>query len=135
MYQQVLTSPSQTVLWLNLLGFHIDLKNNGVFNENLGLAGFYNTTNPLTISGTKIPRFYNVEIAVDDNLYLDINTEITNNLSFISGHIATPRNTKNISIDFLDNATSNNVCPSVKSGCLMTSLKNWAYSLYSATHS
>ncbi|MBT8244061.1 MAG: gliding motility-associated C-terminal domain-containing protein [Winogradskyella sp.] len=86
------------------IGFHIDLINNGTFNQNLGLAGFYNTNNPLSISGTEIPRFFDVEVDVVNHLFLDINTEVANSLAYINGDIITPRNTPNISLDYLENA-------------------------------
>jgi gliding motility-associated-like protein len=86
------------------IGFHGDLINNGTFNQNLGLAGFYSTSVPLTISGNEIPRFYDMEVDVPNALFLNINTEVSNSLSFSSGHIITPRLDPTISIDFLNNA-------------------------------
>lgn len=86
------------------IGFHIDLENDGTFNENLGLAGFYNEDNPLTISGTEIPRFYDMDVAVDNNLFLEISTEVSNGLNYIIGDVITPRNNPNISLDYLSNA-------------------------------
>ena len=86
------------------IGFHTNLINDGTLNQNLGLAGFYNTVQSLSISGTNIPRFHNFEVAVDDNLLLNINTEVSNNLSFISGHVITPRNTPTIALDFVNEA-------------------------------
>ena len=56
------------------IGFHTNLINDGTLNQNLGLAGFYNTVQSLSISGTNIPRFHNFEVAVDDHLLLNINT-------------------------------------------------------------
>ncbi|WP_055445069.1 gliding motility-associated C-terminal domain-containing protein [Lacinutrix himadriensis] len=86
------------------IGFHMDLENDGTFNENLGLAGFYNEDNPLTISGTEIPRFYDMDVAVDNNLFLEISTEVSNGLNYIIGDVITPRNNPNISLDYLSNA-------------------------------
>ncbi|AEH00343.1 gliding motility-associated C-terminal domain-containing protein [Lacinutrix sp. 5H-3-7-4] len=86
------------------VGFHIDLVNNGTFNQNLGLAGFYNSENPLTISGTQTPQFFDMEVAVDNNLILDINTEVANTLSYIIGDVISPRNNITISLDYLSNA-------------------------------
>lgn len=86
------------------IGFHIDLINNGVFNENLGFVGFYNSLNSLSISGTQPLRFFDMEVDVNDNLFIGITTEIENSLSFTVGDIITPRNNPNISIDFLQNA-------------------------------
>lgn len=86
------------------IGFHIDLENDGTFNNNLGLAGFYNINSPLTISGTETPRFFDMEVAVDNNLFLEINTEIINSLSYIIGDVITPRSNPAISLDYLSNS-------------------------------
>lgn len=86
------------------VGFHIDLVNNGTFNQNLGIAGFYNTAMPLSISGTEIPRFFDVEVDVVNHLFLDINTEVVNSVSYISGDVITPRDNPNISLDYLENS-------------------------------
>ncbi|WP_452229849.1 MULTISPECIES: gliding motility-associated C-terminal domain-containing protein [unclassified Lacinutrix] len=86
------------------IGFHIDLENDGTFNENLGLAGFYNEDNVITISGTESPRFFDMDVAVDNNLFLEISTEISNGLNYIIGDVITPRNNPNISLDYLSNA-------------------------------
>ena len=82
------------------IGFHTDLINDGMFNQNLGLAGFYNIISSLSISGSQIPRFFDFEADVDDHLFLEINTEISNSLIYTNGEIFTPRNTPNISLDF-----------------------------------
>ncbi|MFS4482005.1 gliding motility-associated C-terminal domain-containing protein [Hyunsoonleella sp. 2307UL5-6] len=86
------------------VGFHIDLINDGTFNENLGLAGFYNTENELSISGSQIPRFYDMEVDVVNHLFLDINTEVVNSVSYITGDIITPRDDSSIAIDYLNNS-------------------------------
>lgn len=86
------------------VGFHIDLTNDGVFFENLGLVGFYNSQNPLTISGTSVPVFYDSEIMVDDGLYVNIGMGILNNANFISGNVFTPRNDPLIYMNFANDA-------------------------------
>ncbi|WP_396601208.1 gliding motility-associated C-terminal domain-containing protein [Algibacter sp. R77976] len=86
------------------VGFHIDLINDGTFNENLGIAGFYNEDYSLSISGTQVPRFYDMEVDVVNHLYLDINTEVTNSVSYIVGDVITPREDPSISIDYLENS-------------------------------
>lgn len=86
------------------IGFHTNLINDGMFNQNLGLAGFYQDTNPLTISGTEIPRFYYLEVVVDNHLFLEINTEVSHDLDYIIGDIITPRSNPEISLDYLNNA-------------------------------
>jgi len=86
------------------VGFHIDLVNNGTFNQNLGLALFYNESNSLSISGSQIPRFFDMEVEVPNHLFLDINTEVENSLSFVSGDVITPRDNPIVSLDFLQNS-------------------------------
>lgn len=86
------------------VGFHIDIINDGTFNENLGIAGFYNTENGLSISGSQIPRFYDMEVDVVNHLFLDINTEVVNSVSYITGDIITPREDPSIAIDYLNNS-------------------------------
>lgn len=86
------------------VGFHVDLINDGTFNENLGIAGFYNSENELSISGSQIPRFYDMEVDVVNHLFLDINTEVVNSVSYIAGDIITPRDEPSISIDYLTNS-------------------------------
>jgi gliding motility-associated-like protein len=86
------------------VGFHVDLINDGTFTENLGIAGFYNSDNELSISGNQIPRFYDMEVDVVNHLYIDINTEIINSVSYIAGDVVTPREDPSISIDYLNNS-------------------------------
>lgn len=86
------------------VGFHIDLVNNGTFNENLGLAGFYNDDFSLSISGTQTPRFFDMEVQVINHLFLDVNTEVVNSVSYIAGDIITPRENPSIAIDYLENS-------------------------------
>ena len=51
------------------LGLHIDLINDGILDDNLGLAGFYGDL-PLTVSGAFAPTFFDLEIANPDNVLL-----------------------------------------------------------------
>ena len=87
-----------------LIGFHIDLTNDGVFYENLGMVGFYNSQTPLTISGTSIPSFYDAEFLVDDGLYVDIGMGVLNNANFISGNVFTPRTDPLVYLNFANDA-------------------------------
>ncbi len=86
------------------IGFHTHLINDGMFNQNLGLGGFYHNSESLTISGTQIPRFYNFEVDVPNDLFLEINTEVENTHAFINGRVQTPREFPNISLDYLQNS-------------------------------
>ncbi|WP_378185446.1 gliding motility-associated C-terminal domain-containing protein [Aquimarina sp. W85] len=82
------------------IGFHIDLINDGRFNENLGMVGFYNSNGRLTVSGTEKPVFYDLEIDVDDNLYLEVAVGSTNFQEFINGRVITPRDQSIVSLDY-----------------------------------
>lgn len=86
-----------------LVGFHMDLINDGTFDQNLGLVGFYNT-DVLNVSGAFAPVFHDTEIAVDNGLFLETSMGITNNGNFISGNIVTPRSQTGVSIDFLNDS-------------------------------
>ncbi|WP_298479082.1 gliding motility-associated C-terminal domain-containing protein [uncultured Maribacter sp.] len=86
------------------VGFHLNLINDGVFNENLGLIGFYGYDKSLTISGTNTPVFYDSEVLVDYSLYLETPVEILNNGNLITGNVVTPRNNTDIHINFINNA-------------------------------
>jgi len=82
------------------IGFHTDLINDGTFNSNLGLAGFYSSVQ-LNVSGTSIAEFFDVEIDVANGLNLETSLGIYNQLDFITGKIFTPRNTIDVSLEFL----------------------------------
>ncbi len=85
------------------MGFHIDLVNQGVFNQNQGLTGFYNQSNPLIISGNTV-IFNDLEIDVANNLFIRTGVGVTNGANFITGLVVTDRNTPNISLDFINDA-------------------------------
>ncbi len=86
------------------VGFHMDLINDGVFEQNSGLAGFYGNNRSLTVSGAYNPIFYDAEIAVDNGLFLNNGIGVINNGNLIIGDIITPRNDANIFPNFIDNA-------------------------------
>ncbi|MEN8790027.1 MAG: gliding motility-associated C-terminal domain-containing protein [Flavobacteriaceae bacterium] len=82
------------------LGFHTDLINDGSFDRNLGLIGFYKADDGLLISGAFSPTFHNFEVAVEDHLYLEVPVYIENSLHFIYGSIISKRNNKSIYTKF-----------------------------------
>ncbi|OSY87724.1 hypothetical protein WH52_09855 [Tenacibaculum holothuriorum] len=84
------------------IGFHTNLVNNGDFTNNLGFAGFYALNEIRTVSGSQRAEFFDVDIDALNNLELQTSLGITNDLSFISGKVITPRNNKNISLDFIN---------------------------------
>lgn len=83
------------------LGFHTNLINEAPFDTNLGLAGFY-SSNTLSVTGTMVPLFYDVEIMVENGLNLGLGIDNANNTSFILGDIVTPKNQDGIYYNFLD---------------------------------
>lgn len=85
------------------IGFHIDLINDGDFDNNLGLAGFYNQDNSLTVSGTNEPIFFDMEVNVPDDLFFEVSTGVTNFFDFIQGRIITPRENIGVTLDFRNN--------------------------------
>ncbi|WP_271855420.1 gliding motility-associated C-terminal domain-containing protein [Patiriisocius marinus] len=86
------------------IGFHVDVINDGTFDNNEGLAGFYNSDSNLTVSGSNRPIFKDMEIEVVDNLNLDVSVGVTNMIDYIDGLIITPRNDLNVNLDFLNNS-------------------------------
>ncbi|MGB5204772.1 MAG: gliding motility-associated C-terminal domain-containing protein [Eudoraea sp.] len=83
-----------------LVGFHTDFTNDGSFDRNLGLIGFYHDKEPLFISGAFSPTFYDLELAVENNLYLELPINIDNSLGIIYGNILSSRANKNIYTKF-----------------------------------
>ncbi|MEX0273222.1 MAG: gliding motility-associated C-terminal domain-containing protein [Flavobacteriaceae bacterium] len=86
------------------VGFHLDLINDGSFDQNMGLAGFYHSDRHLTVSGSFRPIFQDAEIMVDHDLFLEVGLGITHNANLISGDINTPRNATDINLQFLNDA-------------------------------
>ena len=84
------------------VGFHTDLITAGPFDQNLGLVGFYSDTDQLTVSGSYSPVFNDIEIAVENSLYLETSIEVNNNANLITGDILTPKNSTGIYSNFLD---------------------------------
>ncbi|MRX65719.1 gliding motility-associated C-terminal domain-containing protein [Maribacter luteus] len=87
-----------------MVGFHMDLINDGEFDKNSGLVGFYGFDKSIVVSGSNIPVFYDAEIAVDNGLYLDTQIDVTNNVNLIVGDVITPRIDTNIFTNFMENA-------------------------------
>ena len=88
------------------MGFHTNLINDGSFDENLGLAGFYGDL-PLIVSGAFAVTFFDLEISNPDNVSLDTSLNTRNNTNFIMGDFFTNRAQTDNYLNFLDNATNN----------------------------
>ncbi|MBT8305359.1 MAG: gliding motility-associated C-terminal domain-containing protein [Maribacter sp.] len=87
-----------------MVGFHMDLINNGSFDQNLGLVGFYGENNSIKVSGAFSPIFYDTEILVDKGLFLDTSIGVLNNGNLISGDVITPRNHTAVFPNFIEDA-------------------------------
>ncbi len=88
------------------LGFHTDLINNGIFDENEGLAGFYGE-NTIDVSGAVPTTFADVEFATFVATVLRTTVNASNNVNFISGNVLTPRDNASVSLNFLENSFYN----------------------------
>lgn len=86
------------------VGFHADLINDGSFDQNKGLAGFYGYNKSLMVSGAFNPIFYDAEFLTDEGLYLETAIGVLNNANLITGDIITPRDRTNIFSNFIDDA-------------------------------
>lgn len=84
------------------MGFHTDLINDGIFDENLGLTGFYGI-NP-NVSGAFAPALFDAEFATQNNTIFNISVNVINNTNFISGNVTTPRIQSGTALNFLENA-------------------------------
>ncbi len=89
------------------IGFHGDLINDGTFDENSGLAGFFNEESALTISGAFRPIFNDMQVMVDEGLFLEVGVGVTNNLNFIVGDIKADKTMSDNHIDFVSSAFYN----------------------------
>jgi gliding motility-associated-like protein len=85
-----------------LVGFHLDLINDGSFDQNMGLVGFYSDSTDIEVSGAFIPEFYDTEVAVGGGLILETCIHINNNVNLITGDIITPRTQTAVFSNFLD---------------------------------
>jgi len=83
------------------LGFHTNFINAAPFDTNLGLAGFY-SMDALTVSGTVVPLFYDVEIMAENGLILSLGIDNANNTTFILGDVITPKRQDDVYYNFLD---------------------------------
>lgn len=85
------------------IGFHTNLINDGIFDENAGLAGFYGPSN-LTVSGALSPVLFDVEIVTNAGVLLNTSLSVANNTSFVTGDFITPRSVPAIYYSFLQDA-------------------------------
>jgi len=70
------------------MGIHTDLINDGNFNQNTGLVGFY-SDGPLFFQGTNPITIFDGEFAAQGNLFLENTITVSNNTNFIFGNVNT----------------------------------------------
>lgn len=85
------------------LGFHSDLINEGIFDENEGLVGFYGGGATI-VSGAIAPTFKDVEFGNLVGVFLRTSINVENNVNFVSGNVITPRNLQDAYLNFMDDA-------------------------------
>ncbi|MCL6268300.1 gliding motility-associated C-terminal domain-containing protein [Flagellimonas myxillae] len=83
------------------VGFHLDVINDGIFDNNSGLTGFY-SNQVLTVSGSSNPIFQDIEIVTDNGLLLETWMGITGNANFIVGDVLTPKLSSASYLNFMD---------------------------------
>ncbi|SHJ50222.1 gliding motility-associated C-terminal domain-containing protein [Pseudozobellia thermophila] len=84
------------------MGFHTDLINDGSFDENLGLVGFY-SNGSRTVDGIFPPSFFDVEFYTENGTLLNTTANVANTANFITGDVLTPRSQPTITLNFTDN--------------------------------
>ncbi len=84
------------------VGFHLDLTNDGTFDQNLGLVGFYSDNGRITVSGAFTPVFFDTEVAVENGLLLETAIGVNNNGNLILGNIMTSRRATDVYSNFMD---------------------------------
>ncbi|WP_281542070.1 gliding motility-associated C-terminal domain-containing protein [Maribacter aestuarii] len=72
------------------LGFYSAVENDGSLFASSGLVGFYGTTS-YSFSGSFIPNIYDLEIANEEGVFLELPISVSNHMNFIYGNIATDR--------------------------------------------
>ena len=85
------------------LGFHTDLINDGVFDQNAGLAGFYGE-NLISVSGAFSPQFFDAELLQENGLVVTTSISVANNMNFIMGNVFNALDDPNTRLNFLENA-------------------------------
>jgi len=85
------------------LGFHTNFINDGIFDQNTGLVGFYGDQTIL-VRGSLAPTIYDFEILAGSGLQLLVPLNIVNNVNFILGDVFTLKNNSNNNLNFLTNA-------------------------------
>ena len=84
------------------VGFHTNLINDGAFDQNMGLVGFYSETGDISISGAFAPVFYDAEVALVAGVLIDTSIGVNNNANLITGDIITSKSQDSVYSNFMD---------------------------------
>lgn len=84
------------------IGFHTDVINDGISDNNEGFAGFYNQNATLNFSGLNQMNFEDFEVDVIDDLNLFTSIGIRDNVFFTNGRVITPRVDSSVLFKFLN---------------------------------
>ena len=85
------------------IGLHTNLVNDGIFDGNWGLMGFY-SDDEISISGNFVPMLHDMEVMTVNGLNLGISVSVENNQNFILGNINTPRTDSFTTLTFQSDA-------------------------------
>ncbi|MGI9549850.1 MAG: gliding motility-associated C-terminal domain-containing protein [Aurantibacter sp.] len=88
------------------IGFHTNLINDGVIDDNVGLAGFYSDGNILDVSGAFAATFFDTEFMAQNGVVLNTSMNVANNANFVSGNVMTIRALPDQTLNFLQNGFS-----------------------------
>lgn len=83
------------------IGLHTDLINDADFEPTSGLVGFYGNR-PIIVSGSIPPTFWDTEIMMDANVFLQNPIMVRNNVNFILGDFLTPTNIPAVNLNFME---------------------------------
>ena len=83
------------------IGLHTDFINDADFEPSSGLVGFYGNR-PIIVSGNVSPTFWDTEILMGSNVFLQTSIMVQNNVNFILGDVLSPTNIPTINLNFMD---------------------------------
>lgn len=83
------------------IGLHTDFINDADFEPSSGLVGFYGNR-PIIVSGNVSPTFWDTEILMGSNVFLQTSIMVQNNVNFILGDVLSPTNIPAINLNFMD---------------------------------
>ncbi|WP_293296378.1 gliding motility-associated C-terminal domain-containing protein [Allomuricauda sp.] len=83
------------------LGIHTNFINDGDFDQDRGLVGFYGNS-VIQISGDVEPILWDTEIMVTSDLFMYNSVHVKNNVNFIDGNFLTPVSNQLVYLNFME---------------------------------